>query len=335
LEQLDFERISAHISHHIVAIQYGDPPVNATIECETCGTVLYSADPATRVRTRPVEMWQFALLNGGTVEQQVLAGLEFEHEITNYATVATAKALGIPLAALSGDEDDAWAEMLEAAHEHAFYAVSLDKVTVLQFGDDVPRSDVLMRPAEVYRLWPGGGWDTAFVDIPNTTPTDQVARIACERHHAELVLRRQAVVSVSFCNLPPLGSDGPPAEGVDVDAFVTLAWMFDDHSRATVLSGVRYQLSDFQAILGQYTWPLVALQQNTAEEIEGIVEDWTSLNRIDALQAIGRWLAIMAVKKRLFTVAELSSSMTAAEIATLVLTPVAAALERVDSHARV
>jgi hypothetical protein len=145
LEQLDFEGISAHISHHIVAIQYGDPPVNATIECETCGTVIYSADPTKKRRTQPVEMWQFALLNGGTVEQQVLAGLEFEHEITNYATVATAKALGIPLAALSGDEDDAWAEMLEAAHEHAFYAVSLDKVTVLQFGDDVPRSDVLMR----------------------------------------------------------------------------------------------------------------------------------------------------------------------------------------------
>jgi len=76
-EQLDFERIRGHVGHHVVAVTYGNPPVNAAIECETCGTVLYSADPTTPA-AQPVTMWQFSLVQGGVVVQQVLAGEALE-----------------------------------------------------------------------------------------------------------------------------------------------------------------------------------------------------------------------------------------------------------------
>src|SRR6266498_1765042 len=115
-EQLDFERIRGHVGHHVVAVTYGNPPVNATLECETCGMVLYSADPTTPA-AQPATIWQFTLVQGGAVVQQVLAGEPLENEITNLAIVETAKALGIPLGELISDQDDAWSELLETMRD--------------------------------------------------------------------------------------------------------------------------------------------------------------------------------------------------------------------------
>ncbi len=130
-EQLDFERIRGHVGHHVVAVTYGNPPVNATLECETCGMVLYSADP-TMPAAQPATIWQFTLVQGGVVVQQVLAGEPLENEITNLAIVETAKALGIPLGELISDQHDAWSELLETVREHPDITVSLSLITVLQ-----------------------------------------------------------------------------------------------------------------------------------------------------------------------------------------------------------
>jgi hypothetical protein len=118
LQQLDFERIKAHISHHIIAIMHGDPPVNARLECETCGTVLYSADPPRQAE--PVRMHQFLLMNGPAVELQVLAPLHLRADLLNIAIVETAKVLAIPLAELASDQvasdqETVWAELCAAA----------------------------------------------------------------------------------------------------------------------------------------------------------------------------------------------------------------------------
>jgi len=335
VQQLDFERIKAHISHHIVAITYGSPPVNAAIECETCGTVLYSADPAPSTVT-PTEMWHFQLLAGGLIPFQAFAGVEFEDQIRDMAIVESAKALGIPLAELTGERDDAWSEILETVRDHAYDTVRLQLVTMLQLKEPLrplAKPPALTRPVEVYRLWPEGGgdrgsWDTAYVEIPRDTPEDQIALVAAERHHAELVLHRQAVVSVGFYNLPPL-EEGEDIPGMDVDAFVTFAWMYDDLDRSAVLDGVRLQIGDLTAILDQQTWPLEALRQEVADEAAGIVADWAGLRRGDKLEAIGRWLTCMAVKMRMESTPTLSGVMLAQEITTLVITPVAQSLESV------
>ena len=69
-EQLDFERIRGHVGHHVVVVTYGNPPVNAAIECETCGTVLCSTDPTTPA-AQPITMWQVTLVQGGAVKAEL------------------------------------------------------------------------------------------------------------------------------------------------------------------------------------------------------------------------------------------------------------------------
>lgn len=137
--QLDFEKIAGHVSHHVVAVTYGDPPINAAIECETCGVVLYSAEPPMPKATQ-AKMWQFTVVAGGTITQQVLAGEELEVEIQRLAIVETARVFGMALADLPSDEDDAWAELVEVARENPYYSVSLSLVEVLKLEVREPRS---------------------------------------------------------------------------------------------------------------------------------------------------------------------------------------------------
>lgn len=47
----NYKELKAHVGHKIVCVTYGKPhsrPVEATVECETCGEVLYS-EPNFRV----------------------------------------------------------------------------------------------------------------------------------------------------------------------------------------------------------------------------------------------------------------------------------------------
>ena len=39
-----FEELSEHVGHKIVVVTYGDPPINAAVECETCNCVLMDFD---------------------------------------------------------------------------------------------------------------------------------------------------------------------------------------------------------------------------------------------------------------------------------------------------
>lgn len=40
----DYQKIHAHLGHHIVAVHYGDRKQNVAIECEDCSEVLFDAD---------------------------------------------------------------------------------------------------------------------------------------------------------------------------------------------------------------------------------------------------------------------------------------------------
>jgi hypothetical protein len=334
LQQLDFERIKAHISHHIIAITHGDPPVNARLECETCGTVLYSADPPQAAT--PIQMWQYLLLNGDQVEKQVLAGLELEDEITNLAIVETAKALGIPLSDVSGEQGDAWSEIEEQIRDHPSYKVELRMVTVLQLAElsrePWPRTTGGTRPVEVYRTWPEGegdrgSWDTAIQDVPIDTPNEDIGEVAAAAHLIYLRLHNQHPVAVGFYNLTPLENAQP---GMDVDTFVTLAWLLSSLDREVVLEGGRAHLYDLQMQLysGHEAGPLAPLQLAVNLEAERLTDDWSGLAMPDKLRGIGAFIINLAVRERMEQ-AEGLEDMTAEAIVAAVLTPVVASLESV------
>lgn len=40
----EFEELRQHIGHKIECVCYGDPPVNVSVECITCGEVLMDLD---------------------------------------------------------------------------------------------------------------------------------------------------------------------------------------------------------------------------------------------------------------------------------------------------
>ena len=137
-DEIQFERIRDHVCHSVVAVTYGDPPINAAIECETCNEVLYSVDRPHQPRLTPSVMWQFVLVAGGVIQEQVIASDELEHAITELAIKKTAEALGIPMSELPGDQDDAWRYLVEATRDSGDIAVSLKQITVLQLGERTP-----------------------------------------------------------------------------------------------------------------------------------------------------------------------------------------------------
>jgi hypothetical protein len=338
LQQLDFERIKAHISHHIIAITHGDPPVNARLECETCGTVLYSADPPRQAE--PVRMHQFLLMNGPAVELQVLAPLHLRADLLNIAIVETAKVLAIPLAELASDQvasdqETVWAELCAAAREYQSYAVSLRQVTVLLIPDREeiwPVTAGGTRPVEVFRCWPEGegdqgSWDTAIQDVPIDTPNEDIGEVAAAAHLIYLRLHNQHPVAVGFYNLPPI-EDAQP--GMDVDTFVTLAWLLSSLDREVVLEGGRAHLYDLQMQLysGHEAGPLAPLQLAVNLEAERLTDDWSGLAMPDKLRGIGAFIINLAVRERMEQ-AEGLEDMTAEAIVAAVLTPVVASLESV------
>jgi hypothetical protein len=39
-----FDALKLHVGHELECVQYGDPPANVAIECNTCNEVLLSFD---------------------------------------------------------------------------------------------------------------------------------------------------------------------------------------------------------------------------------------------------------------------------------------------------
>ena len=44
LTQIQWDLLTPHVGHDIECVTYGEPPVNVTLECNTCGCVLVSHD---------------------------------------------------------------------------------------------------------------------------------------------------------------------------------------------------------------------------------------------------------------------------------------------------
>ena len=148
--------------------------------------------------------------------------------------------------------------------------------------------------------------------------------MAAAAHLIYLRLHNQDPVAVGFYNLPPL-EDAQP--GMDVDTFVTLAWLLSSLDREVVLEGGRAHLYDLQMQLysGHEAGPLAPLQLAVNLEAERLTDDWSGLAMPDKLRGIGAFIINLAVRERMEQ-AEGLEDMTAEAIVAAVLTPVAASL---------
>lgn len=197
-----------------------------------------------------------------------------------------------------------------------------------------PPPKTLTRRVEIYRLWPNSGgdtgsWDTAFVEIPINTPESLIPDVAAKAHHAYLTRMGQDVAGVGFYHLPPL--DDEIVITINVDAFVSFAWMYSDLDRAEVLSGARLHVEYLQRTLAAQQsaeGPLPPLEIAVAMEMERLADEWTGMARLDKLRSLGAYIANLAVKELMQTT-EGFGEMHHEAICDYVVAPVAAAIESI------